>query len=88
MGAPRKTASERAREAREEAQRNTRRSIRLGAIGVVVLFLSGFGVWLAPDYVFPLIAGMAVGLVLLLSAFLLVRGSVLVLKEDDQTKLY
>ncbi len=88
MAAPRGTAAERAREAREAAQRNTRRSLRLGTLGVVVLFLSGIGVLVLTDYVFVFVGGMAVGIVLLLAAFLLVRGSVLALTRSDETKIY
>lgn len=88
MAAPRRTAAERKREEREEAQRNARRSVRLGTVGIVVLFLSGIGVWLAPGYVYAFIGGLIVGILLLLSAFFLVRGSVLTLKGEDQTKIY
>ncbi len=88
MAAPRRTAAERRREGHEEAQRNARRSIRLGTVGVVVLFLSGIGVVLASGYVYAFIGGMVVGILLLLSAFLLVRGSVLTFKGGDETKLY
>ena len=48
MAAPRRTPAERRREEQERAQRDARRSVRLGTVGVVVLFLSGIGVWLAP----------------------------------------
>ena len=88
MGAPRRTAADRRREAEEAARRDARRSIRLGVLGTAVLFLSGVGVWLLPEYVFGFLAGMVVGIVLLLAAFFLVRGSVLTLKGGDQTKLY
>ncbi len=88
MAAPRRTAAERKREAQEEAQRQARRSVRVGTVGVAVLFLSGVGAWLAPDFVFAFIGGMVVGIVLLLAAFFMVRGSVLFFKGEDQTKIY
>ncbi len=88
MAAPRRTAAERRQQEREGAQQNARLSIRLGTLGVVVLFLSGVGVWLAPDFVFAFIGGMVVGILLLLSAFFLVRGSVLAFRGEDETKLY
>ncbi len=88
MAAPRKTAAERKREDREEAQRNAKQSVRVGTLGCVVLFLSGLGVWLVPAYAFAFIAGLVVGILLLLLAFFMVRGSVLVFKGDDETKLY
>lgn len=88
MAAPRRTPAERRREEQERAQRDARRSVRLGTVGVVVLFLSGIGVWLAPGYVYAFIAGLVVGILLILAAFFLVRGSVLVVKGDDRTKLY
>ncbi len=82
------TAAERKREEREEAQRNARVSMRVGTLGVAVLFLSGIGVWLLPDYVYAFIGGMVVGILLILAAFFLVRGSVLTFKGEDETKLY
>jgi len=88
MAAPRRTAAEREREAREEAQRDARRSIRLGAVGIILLFLSGVGVVLLPDYVFAFIGGMVVGILLILAAFLLVRGSVRMFKGEEETKIY
>ncbi len=89
MAAPRrKTAAERKREEREEAQRSARLSLRVGILGVVVLFLSGVGAWLLPGYVFGFIGGMVVGILLILAAFFLVRGSVLTFRGEDETKLY
>lgn len=88
MAARRVTAAEREREAREKAQRDARLSTRLGTVGIIVLFVSGFGVWLRPDYVFGFIGGMVVGILLLVAAFFLVRGSVLTFRPDEQTKIY
>ena len=88
MAAARKTAAETRREEQEAAQRQARRSLRLGTLGIVVLFLSGIGVLLAPAYVFGFIAGMAAGIVLLLLAFFLMRGVGLVLRAEERTKIY
>lgn len=88
MAAPRKTAAERKREEREEAQRKAKQSLRLGTAGVVVLFLSGLGVWFLPGDAIAFLAGMIVGIVLILSAFLMVRGSVLTFRGEDETKIY
>ncbi len=88
MAAPRRTAAERKRETQEAAQRDARLSMRLGLVGVVVLFVSGFGTWLLPGYVYGFIAGMVLGILLILAAFFLVRGSVLVFKGEDETKIY
>ena len=88
MAAPLKTPKERRREELEEARRAARRSLRLGTLGIVVLFLSGIGVLLAPAYVFGFIAGMVAGIVLLLLAFFLMRGVGLVLRAEERTKIY
>ncbi len=88
MAAPRKTAAERWREEREEAQRKAKQSLRIGTLGVVVLFLSGLGVWFVPAYVFGFIVGLVVGILLILLAFLMVRGSVITFRGEDETKLY
>lgn len=88
MAASRKTPAETRREEQEAAQRKARRSLRLGTLGIVVLFLSGIGVLLASEYVFGFIGGMALGIVLLLVAFLLMRGAGLLLRAEDRTKIY
>ncbi len=88
MAAPRRTAAERKREAQEAAHRDARLSMRLGLVGVVVLFLSGLGTWFMPDYVYGFIAGLVLGIILILAAFFLVRGSVLAFKGEDETKIY
>lgn len=88
MPAPRGTAAERRREAREEAQRKARESVRLGGIGIAILFLCGVGTWLLPDYAYAFVGGMVLGILLILAAFLLVRGSILAFQEDGETKLY
>ncbi len=85
--AARRTAAEREREGKEAAQRNARRSLRLGTAGVIVLFLSGLAVWLLPDFVFVFIGGLVVGILLILAAFLMVRGSVLAFRPDDRERL-
>ncbi len=88
MAAPRETAAERERATKEEAQRKARLSTRLGALGIVLLFLSGLGVWLWTGYVVAFLAGMVVGILLLLGAFFLVRGSVLTFKGEDDDKIF
>jgi len=82
------TAAEREREEREETQRKTRTSMRLGALGVVALFASGFGVWFASDYALLFLGGMVVGVLLLVAAFFLVRGFAMRLGLEDRTKIY
>ncbi len=86
MAAP-KTFAERQALAREEAQRQTAKSLRLGGIGVAVLFLSGLGAWLLTDFIFVFLATMVVGILLILTAFLLVRASVAALKANAPTKI-
>jgi divalent metal cation (Fe/Co/Zn/Cd) transporter len=87
MAVPRPTAAERAREAKEEAQRKSRLGLRLGALGVVVLFGSGFGAWLAVDYILLFLVGMVLGIVLVLAAFFLVRSSIHSLEGEAPTKI-
>ncbi len=87
MVAPRRTAAERKREAQEAAQRDARLSMRLGLLGVLVLFLSGIGTWFLPGYVYGFIGGLVLGILLLLAAFFLVRSSVLAFKGEDETKI-
>jgi len=79
---PRRAAAERAREAKEQAARRRRTSIRIGAAGLFVLFASGVSVVLSPQNAAALIAVMAAGIVLLAVAFLLVRPKMLGLFEN------
>ncbi len=87
MEARRPTAAERERAERELAQQRSRLSLRLGGIGIVVLFASGLGAWLATAYVIEFLAGMVIGILLLLGAFLLLPRTMLRLRMDDQTKI-
>lgn len=87
MVPPRMTASEREREERESVARRNRLGVRIGTVGVFLLFPAGVGVVLAPSYALPLIGVMVVGIVLLLAAFLLLRGSLLKLPEDSTKNL-
>ncbi len=87
MAAPGKSPAARREAARQEAQRKARASLRIGVLGIVVLFLSGIGVLVLSDYVFAFIGVMVVGILLILAAFLMVRGSVLAFKEEDETKI-
>ena len=87
MVPPRRMPSEREREEREATARRSQLSVRVGTVGVFLLFLAGVGVVLAPSYALPLIGVMVVGIVLLLSAFLLLRGSLLKLPEDSTKNL-
>lgn len=87
MAEPRRTYAERQQAVREEAQRRTQLSLRLGALGVVVLFASGLGVWLLTTYVLAFLGGLVLGVLLILYAFLLVRGSVRSFKMEDPTKI-
>lgn len=82
------TAAEKERAQREETQRKTQASLRLGAAGVVLLFASGLGVWLASAYVLLFLGGMVIGVLLILAAFVLVRGFAMRLGIEDRTKLY
>ncbi len=83
MDAPRKTYAERQAMVREEAQGKARRSVRLGTLGIVVLFACGLGLWLLPDWALPFLAGMVLGILVILYAFLLVRGSVQTIKTGE-----
>ncbi len=87
MEAKRSTAAEQQREERERAQRRSRLSLRLGGIGVVVLFACGLGAWLVTEYIVAFLVGMALGIVFLLAAFFLVPGSLLHLRTGDRTKI-
>jgi hypothetical protein len=87
MDAPPKPYRERQQQVREEAQRKTRLSLRLGALGIAILFACGLGTWLLSSYALAFVGGMVVGILLILYAFLLVRGSVQSLKLDDRTKI-
>ncbi len=87
MDAPRKTYAERQAMAREKAQGKARRSVRLGTLGIVVLFASGLGLWLLPDGAIAFLAGMVLGILVILYAFLLVRESVQTLEPEDRTKI-
>ncbi len=87
MATPRASYLERQQAVREEAQGKARLSLRLGVVGIVVLFASGLGVWLVTDYALAFLVGMIVGIVVILYAFLLVRGSVQTLKTEDRTKI-
>jgi len=73
MDAPRPTRAEREREAREAAMRHRRTSVRLGASGIVLLFLGAIGTILSPDAVSLLLVVMIAGLVLIVAAFLEIR---------------
>jgi len=88
MERPRPTAAERAREAREEAQRKAQLSVRVGGFGVVVLFLGGLGAWLMPEEVLIFLGVMVVGVVLVVVALSLIWGFAGHLRLDDQTKIY
>ncbi len=88
MERPRPTAKEREREEREAAQRKTRTSMRLGLLGIAVLFVGGFLAWLLPDYVLAFLVVMIVGIVLIVAALSLVWSFASRFRLDDQTKLY
>jgi NADH:ubiquinone oxidoreductase subunit H len=87
MARPRGTAAEREREAREQAQRKAKLSLRVGGLGIVVLFLSGFGVWLLPEEIALFLGGMVLGIVLVMVALSLVWGFAGRLRIDDETKI-
>lgn len=87
MVPPRRTPSEREREEREATARRNQLSVRVGTVGVFLLFLAGVGVVLAPSVALPLIGVMVLGIVLLLSGFLMLRGSLLKLPEDSTKNL-
>lgn len=88
MERPRLTAAERERAAQEEAQRKTKLSLRLGGLGVAVLFLGGFGAWVLPADILVFLVVMGVGLLLILAALFLVWSSPMLLRLDDETKIY
>lgn len=81
MDAPKMTAADRERLARERAAERRRRSGRLGGVGVAILFLGGVGTILAPEFVVGLLVLMSVGIVLVVAAFLLVRDGVAGLRD-------
>ncbi len=84
----RPTATERDRAVREEQQRKARLSLRVGGIGIVILFLGGVGAWLLPDQVLAFLIVMAAGIVLLVVALSLVWEFAGRFRLDDETKLY
>ncbi len=73
MESSRTTPAERAREAREAAVRRRKTSVRLGTLGVVLLFAGGIGVILTPENVAVLLGVMGIGIVVIASAFVLVQ---------------
>ncbi|HEX9340377.1 MAG TPA: hypothetical protein VF992_04305 [Thermoplasmata archaeon] len=75
MESRRTTPAEREREAREAAARRRKKSVRLGAAGIALLFGGGVGVVLSPGSVAALLGVMGIGIALLFTAFLLVRTS-------------
>lgn len=87
MAERRKSYAERQQEVREEAQRRTKLSMRVGVLGIVVLFASGLGAWLLTAYILAFLGGLVLGVLLILSAFLLVRGTAQRLKIEDPTKI-
>lgn len=88
MDSHRPTAAERERAEHEEAQRRTRLSLRLGGLGVLLLFVAGLGALVYTDVVIAFLGVMVVGILLLVSALLLVRGFPMRLSPaEDRTKL-
>lgn len=87
MAPPGSTYADRQRAAGEEAQRKTTLSLRVGGLGVAVLFLSGLGAWLVTEFILAFLVTMVVGILLILWAFLLVRSSVASFKRQDRTKV-
>ena len=75
MVAPRTTAAVRDREARENAARRRRLSVRMGAAGVALLFLGGLGTVLATELVVPMLGLMVVGIVLVVGALLAIQDA-------------
>ncbi len=73
MESSRTTPAERAREAREAAARRRKTSVRLGTVGVVLLFAAGIGVILTPQNVAVLLGVMGIGIVVIASALVLVQ---------------
>lgn len=63
----------RERAAREDAMRKRGLSLRLGSLGVFLLFVGGVGTVIWPDSVATLLVVMVVGFVLVLAAFLVIR---------------
>lgn len=88
MARPRGTAAEREREAREQAQRKAKLSLRVGGLGIAVLFLSGLGAVILPDEILIFLGAMVVGIVLVLVALSLVWGFAGRLRLDDETKIW
>jgi len=87
MARPRGTAAEREREAKEQSQRKAKLSVRVGGLGIVVLFVSGFGAWLLPEDILVFLGGMILGILLVLVALSLVWGFAGRLRLDDETKV-
>jgi len=69
-------AAERRRAEQELAARKRRTSILAGILGLILLFAGSFGVLVSPLSALVLIVVMGTGIVLLLVAFLLVRGPI------------
>ena len=88
MERPRPTAKDREREEKEEAQRKTRLSMRIGLLGIVVLFAGGFLAWLLPNYLVLFLVVMVLGILLILMALSLVWRFASRFRLDDETKLY
>ncbi len=88
MATTRPSAKEREQAAREEARRKARLSVRVGLVGVAVLFLCGVGIWQVPQDIVPFLGGMIAGILLIVVALLLVWSSPMRLRLDDETKIY
>jgi len=75
--APRKmTAADREREAREAALRRRKLSVQVGSAGILLLFVGGLAVVLAPTDAAPFLGLMVVGVLLIAVALLLVTDLV------------
>ncbi len=73
MESSRTKPADRAREAREAAVRRRRTSVRLGTMGIVLLFAGGIGVILTPVDVAVLLGVMGIGIALLAAALVVVQ---------------
>ncbi len=69
-------AAERRRAEQELAARKRRTSILAGILGLILLFAGSIGVLVSPLSALVLIVVMGTGIVLLLAAFLLMRGPI------------
>lgn len=88
MASEQTAAARRKRHAQEDVVRARQISIRLGALGLGLLFFAGIGILVYPDGILGLLGVMVAGFAFLLAGFLVIlRATGPSLRLRDLTKL-